>query len=95
MNQIVEKSLEALENWAKEDSENRAVICITFEKHNETKHENSVEVKAEQQNLSFGQNGNLVLALTSALQENGAALARLVAIAVKTIQSNNFKTEEQ
>lgn len=95
MNQIVEKSLEALENWAKEDRENRAVICITFEKQNETKHENSVEVKAEQQNLSFGQNGNLVLALTSALQENGAALARLVAIAVKTIQSNNFKTEEQ
>lgn len=95
MNQIVENSLEALEKWAKEDSDNRAVICITFEKQNETKHENSVEVNAEQQNLSYGQNGNLVFSLTSALQENGAALARLVAIAVKTIQSNNFKTEDK
>ena len=95
MNKIVDTSLENLEKWAKEDNENRAVICITFEKQNETKHANAVEVNAEQQTLSYGQNGNLVLALTSALQENGAALAHLVAIAVKKLSNEHFKTEEK
>lgn len=95
MDTKVDKAIETLDAWAKEDSENRAVICITFEKQGEIRHENSVEVRAEQQNMNFGQNGNLILALTSALQEDGAALARLVAIAVKTLQSKHFKAEDK
>lgn len=95
MNTTAEKAIETLGKWAEEDSDNRAVIVIAFEKQNEIRHENSVQVNAEQQNLSYGQNRNLVLALTSALQENGAGLARLVSIAVKAIQSKHFKTEEK
>lgn len=95
MNTTAEKAIETLGKWAEEDSDNRAVIVIAFEKQNEIRHENSVQVNAEQQNLSYGQDRNLILAMTSALQENGAALARLVSIAVKTIQSNHFKTEKK
>lgn len=95
MDITVDNAIEALDKWAKADSDNRAVICITSEKQNETVNESNVRVDAEQQNLSYGQNGNLVLALTTALQEDNAALARLVAIAVQTIQNKHFKTGKQ
>lgn len=95
MDITVDNAIEALDKWAKADSDNRAVICITFEKQNETVNESNVRVDAEQQNLSYGQNGNLVLALTTALQEDNAALASLVAIAVQTIQNKHFKTGKQ
>lgn len=96
MDITVDNAIEALDKWAKADSDNRAVsFCITFEKQNETVNESNVRVDAEQQNLSYGQNGNLVLALTTALQEDNAALARLVAIAVQTIQNKHFKTGKQ
>lgn len=92
METIAEKAIESLGKWAEEDSENRAIICIAFEKQSESRNGTNVQVQAEQQFLSFGKHKNLTLALTNALSEDNKSLARLVTFAVAMLQNNNFKS---
>ncbi len=95
MDTKAEKAIETLSKWAEEDSENRAIICIAFEKQSESREGVRVQVQAEQQSMNFGQRQNLVLALTTALSENDKALARLVGLAVATLQNRNFNSAVQ
>lgn len=95
MDTRAEKAIETLSKWAEEDSENRAIICIAFEKQSESREGVRVQVQAEQQSVNFGQRQNLVLALTTALSENDKALARLVGLAVATLQNSNFNSVVQ
>lgn len=91
MNTTAEKAIETLGKWAEEDSDNRAVIVIAFEKQKESQDGARVNLQAEQQNLKFGDRKNLILALTTALSEDNNSLARLVAVAVSMLQNSNFK----
>lgn len=91
----VESAIQTLEQWANGDSDNRAVVCIAFERTKETQDATTTQVQAEVMNYNHGDEMNLVLAFTTALQQNNKYLAKIIMSASRILQEKSFKTIKQ
>lgn len=91
----VESAIQTIEQWANEDSDNRAVVCIAFEKTKETADTTTTQVQAEVMNYNNGNEMNLALAFTTALQQNDKYLAKIIMSAVRILQEKSFKSFKQ
>lgn len=91
----VESAIQTLEQWANGDSDNRAVVCIVFEREKEIQDATTTQVHAEVMNYNHGDEMNLVLAFTTALQQNDKYLAKIIMSASRILQEKSFKTIKQ
>lgn len=71
----------ALLDWAKEDTDNRVVITIAYERKERTKDGENCEIL----NLMSGSGRSIINALKIALQQNDKQLAELIRVAVKEL----------